>query len=377
MFERLDTWTNKIPLNVRLGVVALVGVTTLSLALQSFIWPLMATPLTLAPINDAANVYDAEWHDLLANAVFDIALDGDSEQHTAMLWDNEGHLLVPAHAIADCRMLNMTLPNGNRVRGRVVGYDLISNIGVITIEESQQLGQAVPKRTRPLARGEQVYMLNRLNGQTQMVAGEVERVSTVARVETHNGYSVPFPDAMVIAVQQPLAHISNVGVFDGEYRLVGVSLRSMPLATATITRTYALPITVVAKIVDDILTTGEHAYPWLGFAGETVDPEMSAILGLPETGVYVIQVLTGSPAEQAGLRGANTLLEINNRQFRAGGDVIVAFNGQPVHSMEEFITRLMHESQPGETITLTVMRGQTQKTLTVVVGKRPDEMFLH
>jgi len=37
----------------------------------------------------------------------------------------------------------------------------------------------------------------------------------------------------------------------------------------------------------------------------------------------------------------------------------------------------MYESEPGDTITLTVVRNQTEKTLTVVVGKRPDEMFLH
>jgi len=51
---------------------------------------------------------------------------------------------------------------------------------------------------------------------------------------------------------------------------------------------------------------------------------MSTILGLPTEGVYVLQVLSGSPADQAGLQGSKSFIEINNQQVRTGGDVIVA-----------------------------------------------------
>nr|WP_290665354.1 S1C family serine protease [Ardenticatena sp.] len=377
MFERLDTWANKIPWNVRIGVVALVGMATLRVALQSFVWPLMATPSTLAPVSETVDGYDTNRHGALSDAVFNIRLDGNDEPHTAFLWDDNGHLLVPAHAIANCRMLDVQLPNGTHVRGRVVGYDLMTNIGVIAIDASHQLGSALPKRTHPINIGEAVSIFEMAEGQSRFLAGTVERTNRVINVETRNGYAIPLPDALVIRLNNESRVQPNAGVFDTAQRLVGITVRTPVQSTTFMTRTYALAMPAITHIVDDIITTGEHAYPWLGFAGETIDPSMSAILGLPPEGVYVLQVLNGSPADQAGLQGVNTLIEINNRQFRAGGDVIVAVDGRPVRSMEDLIVQLMYESEPGDTITLTVVRGRTEKTLTVVVGKRPNEMFLH
>jgi S1-C subfamily serine protease len=91
-------------------------------------------------------------------------------------------------------------------------------------------------------------------------------------------------------------------------------------------------------------------------------------LDADQTGVLVQEVMPGSPADQAGLRGSNTPLEINGEQILIGGDVITALDKKAVESIEDLVA-LLREAQPGQEVTLSILRDGRPMTLVVTLGQ--------
>ena len=87
------------------------------------------------------------------------------------------------------------------------------------------------------------------------------------------------------------------------------------------------------------------------------------------TGAYVIDVVPGGPADQAGIRAGETPTSIQGRN--AGGDLITALDGQPVNSFDELLSYLVTSKSPGDTIVLTVLRDGQPVDITVTLGTRP------
>ena len=111
--------------------------------------------------------------------------------------------------------------------------------------------------------------------------------------------------------------------------------------------------------------------PTLGVQGVTVTPAIAAAMSLPTNakGVLVEQVVSGSPAAQAGLRGSTTPLDSSGSGLYVGGDIIVAMDGQPTTTVEE-LRALLQKAQPGQRVTLDLLRdGQTMQVAVTLTGR--------
>jgi len=90
-------------------------------------------------------------------------------------------------------------------------------------------------------------------------------------------------------------------------------------------------------------------------------------------GVYVAQAVEGGPAAEAGVLGGNRPVQIGEgTQIQAGGDVVSAINDVPVYSFEDLVGYLVTQASPGETVTLTLLRGDEEVQVDVVLGTRPS-----
>jgi len=116
-------------------------------------------------------------------------------------------------------------------------------------------------------------------------------------------------------------------------------------------------------------TNGGQA--WLGINGVTVSPEIAQAMNLSadQQGVLVEQVQVGSPADQANLHGSFKPQVIAGQQLAVGGDIITDINGQPVAGMQELQT-FIQSAQPGQKITLTILRNGEQMEVSVTLGER-------
>jgi 2-alkenal reductase len=139
---------------------------------------------------------------------------------------------------------------------------------------------------------------------------------------------------------------------------------------------FAIPIAIVERVVPELIENGTYDHSYMGITGTTFSPTCSEEQGLPKglRGVMVGQVLGGSPADKAGLQGADRKVESEFYPVcprEAGGDVITAIEGQPVTTFDNVLDYLMRYTSPGDTITLTVLQDGDVKELDLELGARP------
>lgn len=113
---------------------------------------------------------------------------------------------------------------------------------------------------------------------------------------------------------------------------------------------------------------------YLGIVGMTMDSTIVQAMNLPanQEGVLVEQVQSGGPADQAGLQGSFKPLTVNGQTVMIGGDVIIAFNDQPVSQLSD-LQGLLQGAQPGQDVTLTILRNGSQMEVQVTLGTAPTQ----
>jgi serine protease Do len=111
---------------------------------------------------------------------------------------------------------------------------------------------------------------------------------------------------------------------------------------------------------------------YLGIVGLTLTPEIAQAMDLPtdEEGVLVEQVQQGSPADEAGLRGSYSPVTIQGQQILVGGDVITALDSQALSGIED-LKSVLQQYEPGQEVTLAVLRDSQKIQVDVTLGERP------
>ncbi len=134
---------------------------------------------------------------------------------------------------------------------------------------------------------------------------------------------------------------------------------------------FAVPITLAARSLDELRRAGSVEYAYIGVSTQSLYPQLADRLGLSsDVGALVARVVPDGPADAAGLQGSDQKIQFQGQEVSAGGDVIVAVGGDKIAS-EADLPRLISRFDPGETVTLEIIRdGQTQ-SIDVKLGQRP------
>ena len=111
---------------------------------------------------------------------------------------------------------------------------------------------------------------------------------------------------------------------------------------------------------------------WLGINGMTLTSEIAQAMDLPvdQEGVLIVDVVPNTPAEEARLRGGDQSFDANGQQVQVGGDVIVAVDGKSMATMED-LRAFMQQAEPGQEVTLSLIREGDDITVKVTLGERP------
>ena len=140
---------------------------------------------------------------------------------------------------------------------------------------------------------------------------------------------------------------------------------------------FAIPITIVDRVIPVLIAEGRYEHSYIGISGNTFSPICAEGLGLDAEirGAYVSAVLPGTPADEGGLRGGD--VEIENDSIgicpsAAGGDLITAIDGVPVVRFDDLLVHLERYTSPGDTVILTVLRDGKEIEVEVVLAPRPE-----
>lgn len=110
--------------------------------------------------------------------------------------------------------------------------------------------------------------------------------------------------------------------------------------------------------------------PWIGVEATNITAAIAEQIGLEQRyGVLIVIVEPGSPADNAGLRGANRVVEIEGESIGLGGDVIVGIDGNEVRVRDD-IARALDQKQIGDNVEFTVVREGRELDVNVILGER-------
>ena len=140
---------------------------------------------------------------------------------------------------------------------------------------------------------------------------------------------------------------------------------------------FSIPVNTVKKVVPELIALGRYRHPWMGISffpaglNEGLS-ESFAELGadVPNRGVMILRVESGSPAFEAGLKGGSRTIETPYGELSVGGDVIVDIDGATIPTPRSLIAFLETNTLPGDTIQVTVLRGDETLTVSVTLGER-------
>jgi S1-C subfamily serine protease len=133
----------------------------------------------------------------------------------------------------------------------------------------------------------------------------------------------------------------------------------------------AVPSNTISKIVPVLITKGNYTHPWLGMSATTLTSKLTENfenLSRNFKGVYVDSLTKGGPSDKAGLRGSTT----DQYGDKHGNDIITAVDNHNVTYMEDLVSYIDENKQPGDKLNLTVFRNHSYADISVLLGDRSN-----
>jgi Do/DeqQ family serine protease len=266
----------------------------------------------------------------------------------------QGWVLTNAHVIERGARFRVGLLDGRELIAKVVGADPSTDLAVLKLDAKERLPFLPMARSDDLLIGETVIAIGNPFGLSHTVTTGV--VSAVHRNFDAGG-------RMLFDFIQTDASINpgNSGgpLLDIDGRLVGINTAIIGERSAGIG--FAIPIDRARRIAEDLVAHGEVREGYLGISVEDLPPREGAPLGA-KGGVAVTAVDPGSPAERAGLRR---------------GDAVLAVDGAPVSSAEEFRFRV-RDLAIGATARIATSRAGEERAVPVkaeeLTGERAESL---
>ena len=281
---------------------------------------------------------------------------------TGFLVDGSGHIVTNDHVAAGGRVVTVQAgPRTRRVRARIVGRDPSTDLALLRVDPRE----APELAPLPLGDSDDVRV-----GDTAIAVGNpygLQRTLTVGVVSAIDR-SIDAPDGFPIdgAVQTDAAiNPGNSGgpLLDGSGRVIGVLAQSESGSTGI---AYAVPVDTLRRVIPDLRRDGRVERAHLGVATVELEPDLARTLGLrSRQGLVVSDVTGGSPADDAGVRGAQSI----ERGAPRGGDVLLAIDGTPLAETSD-LTAALERLSPGQEVELTVLRDGRRLTLEAELGRR-------
>lgn len=297
---------------------------------------------------------------------------------SGFVWDKEGHIVTNNHVVEGADKIKVTFSDGTTVSGKVVGTDPDSDLAVVKVElpadqlHPVQLADSTQVKVGQLA----VAIGNPYGLENTMTVGFVSALQRSLPVESESiqGPSYTIPD--IIQTDAPLNPGNSGGILvDDQGQVIGVTAAIASPVRASAGIGFAIPTAIVQKVVPVLIEKGRYAHPWLGISGTSLDPDLAQAMRLKadQHGALVVDVTPDGPADKAGLRGSDQSITVDGEERRVGGDVIVAINGQPVETFDDLVTYLVHSTEVGQKVTLTVLRDGRKQQVEVTLSERPSQ----
>ena len=287
------------------------------------------------------------------------------------VWDKEGYIVTNNHVVDQATDIEVIFADDTRVPAEVVGTDPDADLAVIKVDlpasylKPVRLGNSDALRVGQLS----IAIGNPFGQDFTMTSGIISSVGRTIR-SGNSLFSIP----EVIQTDAPINPGNSGGpLFNRQGQVIGINTQIISQSGSNSGIGLAVPINISKGVGPTLIEGDDFEYAWLGISGRTLDSETAELMNIPANtnGALVIDVAKDGPADKAGFQGIEEISAGAGDEI--SGDIIVAFNGEPVHGMDDLITYLVSDAQPGDTVDFELIRADGKReTVSVVLGKRPD-----
>jgi S1-C subfamily serine protease len=286
---------------------------------------------------------------------------------SGFLIDNDGHILTNAHVVDGAKRVDVQLGDGATQQAQIVGTDPSTDIALLKVDNTEGVNPVPLGDSTKVQVGDPVVAIGNPFGLDRTVTTGI--VSALQRqIQAPNGFSI----SDVIQTDAAINPGNSGGpLIDGNGQVIGINSQIESQSGGNEGVGFAVPIKTAADVVSQLENGGQVQRAYLGISGGDITPSIAQALNLPvQQGVLVEQVLSGGPADDAGIKGATGQATIGGQTVPIGGDIITKVEGKQISGMDEIISAV-NGKKPGDEITLTVWRDGQQKDVTVKLGDRP------
>ena len=262
----------------------------------------------------------------------------------------DGYILTNHHVVDGAEQVNVELTDGRSFKAKVVGSDQPSDLAVLKIEganlQTLSLGDSDAVRV-----GDVVLAVGNPLGVGQTVTMGI--VSAKSRA-TAAGGDATFED--FIQTDAPINEGNSGGALVSTGgQLIGINSQILTPSGGNIGIGFAIPANMAKNVMTQLIEHGQVHRSMIGVTTQPVTSDIASSLGLAQVrGALVNSVVTGSPAEKAGLRRGDVITAINGESIRTGND------------LRNEVSQLL----PGTATKLSVIRDGKEQTVNVTVAER-------
>ncbi|MFM2032481.1 MAG: hypothetical protein RLZZ297_1246 [Chloroflexota bacterium] len=266
----------------------------------------------------------------------------------------DGYIVTNNHVIADANRLQVVYADGSTHEARLIGTDPLNDIAVIKTDDPVPAVMTLGD-SDALRQGETVVAIGNPLGDYRNTV----TVGVVSGLNRNLGSDAP---EGLIQTDAAINHGNSGGpLLNARGEIIGLNtlvVRGAGMGTADTAEGlgFAVPANIVRKVAEQLISHGEVRYPFMGITYGMVNEAIVAQYNLPvKQGAYVSGVTDGGPAQQAGIMP---------------GDVIVTLDGIKLGETDSLRGVLLRHN-PGDTVSVTVVRGTEEKTFDVTLVVRP------
>lgn len=284
---------------------------------------------------------------------------------SGFVYDTAGHIVTNNHVVAeaDPDKIVVNFANGEWAMAKLVARDPQADLAVLQVTPPANMQLTPLKLAAPdsLRVGYSVAAIGSPFGLDEtMTTGVVSALgrSMPTREGDVSGPTYSLPD--LIQTDTAINPGNSGGpLLNLKGEVVGVNFAINSPVRANSGVGFAIPVSVVEKVVPALIKEGAYPYAYLGLAGQSINAALAQEKKLADNtlGVYVAEVNTGGPAAKAGLQT---------------DDIITGIDNQSIHRFEDLLSYLFNSTAPDQKVTLHLIRDGKATTLDVTLGERPS-----
>jgi serine protease Do len=265
--------------------------------------------------------------------------------------DPDGWIVTNNHVVDGAEKVLVTLEDGTELPAVVKARDSKTDVALIKVDAQRKLPYVQWGDSDGARVGDWVIAVGNPFG----LGGSVSAGIVSARGRNIN--EGPYDD--FIQIDAPINPGNSGGpLFDQSGRVVGITTAIYSPTGGSVGIGFAVPSQIAQKVIAQLKENGTVERGWLGVAMQPLSPELAKALGRPNVaGALVANAQADSPAAKAGIEQ---------------GDVITAAGGKEIKTPRD-LARVVGDTKPGSKLELTLAREGKERTVTVAVGKPPQE----